>query len=106
MRVLLDESLPRPLGRLLQGHEVRTVAQEGRATFENGDLLRVSATRFDVLSTADQNLEFQQNPSTLPIAVIVLVAESNRLESLERLIPELLQALEKTRPKTLARVGA
>ena len=78
MRVLLDESLPRPLGRLLTGHDVRTVAQEGWASFENGDLLRVSGARFDVLLTADQNLEFQQNPTTLPIAVIVLVADSNQ----------------------------
>jgi len=78
MRVLLDESRPRPLGRLLTGHDVRTVAQEGWASFENGDLLRVSAARFDVLLTADQNLEFQQNPTTLPIAVIVLVADSNQ----------------------------
>jgi hypothetical protein len=60
MRVLLDESLPRPLGRLLTGHDVRTVAQEGWISFENGDLLRVSAARFDVLVTADQNLEFQR----------------------------------------------
>jgi hypothetical protein len=57
MRVLLDESLPRPLGLLLTGHEVRTVAQVGWASFENGELLRAAATRFDVLLTADQNLE-------------------------------------------------
>jgi hypothetical protein len=83
MRVLLDESLPRPLGRLLTGHDVRTVVQEGWTSFENGQLLRASAERFDVLVTADQNLEFQQNATTLPIAVIVLIAESNCLESLE-----------------------
>jgi predicted nuclease of predicted toxin-antitoxin system len=105
MRVLLDESLPRPLGRLLTGHTVRTVAQEGWAKFENGELLRVSAGTFDVLLTADQNLEFQQNLATLPIAVIVLVAESNRLESLEPLIPKVLEVLTKLEPKTLVRVG-
>ena len=106
MRVLLDESLPRPLGRLLTGHDVRTVAQEGWASFENGDLLRVSAARFDVLLTADQNLEFQQNPTTLPIAVIVLVADSNRLEALEPLVPPRLRVLENLQPKTIVRVGA
>ena len=106
MRVLLDESLPRPLGRLLTGHYVRTVAQEGWASFENGELLQASAARFDVLLTADQNLEHQQNPTTLPIAVIVLVAESNRLESLEPLVPDLLKALANLRPQTIARVGA
>jgi uncharacterized protein DUF5615 len=106
MRVLLDESLPRPLGRLLTGHDVRTVAEAGWTSFENGALLRVSATQFDVLVTADQNVEFQQNPATLPIAVIVLVAESNRLESLEPLVPELLKALANLRAKTIVRIGA
>ena len=85
---------------------MRTVAQEGWARFENGQLLRVSAAKFDVLVTADQNLEFQQNLATLPIAVIVLVAESNRLESLEPLIPKVLEVLAEIQPKTLVRVGA
>lgn len=106
MRVLLDESLPRPLGQLLTGHDVRTVIQEGWKSFENGALLRVAAERFDVLLTADQNLEFQQNQTTLPLAVVVLVAESNRLEALEPLIPKLLTTLANLQPKTIARVGA
>ena len=105
MRVLLDESLPRPLGRVITGHVVRTVAQEGWASVENGELLRESATRFDVLITADQNLEFQQDLLTLPIAVIVLVAETNRLESVEPLVPGLLDALSKLQPRTLVRVS-
>lgn len=106
MRVLLDESLPRPLGRLLAEHTVRTVAEEGWAGLENGELLRTAAARFDVVLTADQNLGFQQNLATLPIAVIVLVAESNRLESLEPLAPLVLDAFTKLQPKKLVRVGA
>jgi predicted nuclease of predicted toxin-antitoxin system len=104
MRVLLDESLPRPLGRLLKGHDVSTVGQEGWASHENGELLREAATRFDVLLTVDQNLEFQQNLTQLPIAVIVLIAESNRLESLEPLVTGVLNALSEIQPKTLVRV--
>jgi hypothetical protein len=61
---------------------------------------------FDGLLTADQNIEFQQNLTTLPIAVVVLVAESNRLESLEPLVPAVLQVLKAISPKTLVRVGA
>lgn len=106
MRVLLDESLPRPLGRLITGHDVRTVAQEGWTSLNNGELLRESAARFDVLLTADQNLEFQQKLTTLPIAVIVLIAESNRLESLEPLVLGVLDALAKLQPRTVVRVGA
>jgi hypothetical protein len=89
LEYLLDESLQRPLGRLLVGHAVRTVGQAGWASFKNGVLLELAATDFDVLITADQNLEFQQNLDTLPLAVLVLVADSNRLEALEPLVPKI-----------------
>lgn len=106
MRILLDESLPRPLGKLLTDHHVSTVREEGWASLNNGKLLREAATRFDVLLTADQNIEFQQNLSTLPLAIVVLVAESNRLESFEPLVFDLLDALSAIKPQTLVRVGA
>jgi hypothetical protein len=57
-------------------------------------------------SHRDRNIEFQQNLKTLPIAVVVLTADSNRLESLEPLVPKLLQILAAVQPKTLVRVGA
>ena len=46
----------------------------------NGALLRQAAAEFHAVLTADQNIEFQQNLTTLPIAVVVLVANSNRKE--------------------------
>lgn len=106
MRLLLDESLPRPLADLLTGHDVDTVTDMGWTSLGNGALLRQAAPTFDALLTADQNLEFQQNLTTLPMAVVVLVAESNRLESLEPLVPEILQVLESLQPRVLVRVGA
>jgi len=106
VRILLDESLPRPLGSLLTGHEVSTVRDESWTSLTNGELLRRAAERFDVIVTADQNLEFQQNLKTLPIAVVVMMADSNRLESVEPLVPEVLEALKILKPKTLVRVGA
>jgi len=105
VRVLLDESLPRPLARQIVGHDARTVSQMKWTSLSNGALLKQAATAFDVLLTADQNIEFQQNLSTLPLAIVVLAAESNRLESLEPLVPAVLQALAAIAPKTLVRVG-
>ena len=87
------------------GHDVSTVAHEGWARLANGDLLRQAAVAFEVLLTADQSLEFQQNLSALPLAVIVLVAASNRLESLEPLVPTILDALNSLPAKMLLRVG-
>ena len=106
MRLLLDESLPRPLTLLLVGHDVRTVTQMGWTHLSNGALLLQAAADFDAVLTADQNIEFQQNLKTLPIAVVVLLAESNRLESLEPLVADILQVLETLQPKVLVRVGA
>ena len=94
MRILLDESLPRPLGLTLIGHEVSTVRDESWTSLTNGALLHRAADKFDVLLTADQNIEFQQNLATLPIAVVVLVADSNRLESLEPLVPDVIETLK------------
>ena len=69
MRVLLDESLPRQLARLLPEHDVRTVAAVGWTGIRNGELLKLAVDNFDAFLTADQNVEHQQNLDTLPIAV-------------------------------------
>ena len=104
MRILLDESLPRPLARLLPEHDVRTVAAMGWAGKRNGELLQLAAADFDVLLTADQNLEHQQNLGALPVAVIVLGAPTNRIESIRPLIPTLLQTLQTLQPRQLVHV--
>jgi len=78
----------------------------GWASLNNGALLRRAAGSFDAVLTADQNIEFQQNVRDLPIAVVVLIAASNRLESLEPLVPKLLEVLQALQPKKIVRVGA
>jgi hypothetical protein len=61
---------------------------------------------FDVLVTGDQNLEHQQNLTKLPIAVVVLVANNNRIETLRPLVPKLLAVLADIKPGQLTRVSA
>ena len=104
MRILLDEDLPRRLGRLLTGHEPETVPRCGWSGVKNGKLLALAATKFDVFLTMDQNIEFQQNLATLPIAILVVEAVSNRIEHLQPLVPEILEELNHTPPKSLRRV--
>ena len=105
MRVLLDEQLPRQLATELTGHEVRTVQQQGWAGLTNGELLRRAADEgFQVLITADQNLEFQQNLPRARLGIIVLVAASNALEDLLPLVPGILAAISKSRAGQVARV--
>ncbi|MGH8866196.1 MAG: hypothetical protein ACREVZ_16395 [Burkholderiales bacterium] len=105
MRILLDESLPQELRNELPEHTVVTVGEGGWSGLTNGELLLQAADRFDVFVTADQNLQFQQNLSKLPIAVLVLVAVSNRIELLRPLIPGLRSALNALQPRMFVRVG-
>jgi hypothetical protein len=106
VRVLLDEQLPRHLGRDLTGHQVRTVQEETWAGLKNGELLRRAAdSGFDVFVTADQNLEFQQNLARARLGVVVLVAASTALEDLRPLIPATLTAIGRVRPGEVVRVA-
>lgn len=47
---------------------------------------------FEVLITFDQNLPYQQN-ECLPVAVVVLIAPNNRLETAKLFVPQILQTL-------------
>ena len=106
MRVLLDEQLPRRLSRRLPGHSVRTVQQQGWAGLKNGDLLsRASASGFDVFITADQNLQFQQNLAGAHLGVIGLVAQTNKLDDLLPLVPEVLSQMGNVKPGEIRRIG-
>ena len=105
MRVLLDECIDWRLSREIVGHEVKTAQQMGWASLQNGELLSRAAGHFDVFVTVDRNLSFQQNPTSLPIPVIVLRAKTNRLVDLKRLVPELLSALEAATPGATKFVG-
>ena len=93
MRVLLDECLPKRLKRELVGHEARTAPEMGWASKRNGELLALAAGAFDVFLTADRNLSYQQDVSAFNIAVIVLVAQSNRIDDLRPLAPRVLELL-------------
>lgn len=92
MRLLLDECLPKRLKRDLVGHDARTVPEMGWASKRNGELRALAVGQFDVFLTADRNLSYQQDVSSFDIAIVVLVARSNRFEDLRTLTPRLLQS--------------
>ena len=93
--MLLDECLPRKLKREFIGHEVFTIDEAGFKGLKNGELIKsASAAAFEVLISADKNIEHQQNKTHLPLAIVVLSAQNNRIESLLPLMPEALEILE------------
>jgi hypothetical protein len=93
MNVLLDESVPRALGFELTGHFVRTAQSQGFSSLSNGKLMQAMLDKgFEVLVTFDQNLPYQQNEK-LPVAVVVLIAANNRLDTAKAFVPQLLIVL-------------
>jgi len=97
MRILLDESTPRQLKLLLEGHEVRTVQEHGWAAMENGELLTLASKEFDVFLTPDRNLPHQQSLPDYDIAVVVLAAGPNRIATYEPIADVIRKALEEPR---------
>jgi hypothetical protein len=65
----------------------------GWASKRNGELLALAVGQFEIFLTADRNLSYQQDLSVFDIAIVVLLARSNRLEELRTLVPRLLEVL-------------
>ncbi len=68
--------------------------------------MAMASTKFDVFLTTDQNIEFQQDLSVLPIAILVIVANSNRMKDIGPLVPDILKELNHLPPRALRKVGA
>ena len=82
------------------------VQTEGWSSVKNGELLRrAAAAGFEAFVTPDQKLEYQQNIPRVGLAVVVLIARTNRLEDIAPLVPRLLEVLPDVRVGTVTRVG-
>ncbi len=101
MRVLLDECLPRRLKTAISGHDVSTVPDMGWAGLPDRAILDTAAAHFDVFITVDRTMQGQR-PGRL--AVIVLIAPSNRLSDLLPLAPKIRHELEAIQPGQIVRL--
>nr|WP_235927073.1 hypothetical protein [Gloeocapsopsis dulcis] len=91
---MLDECVPRPIKRELRDYDIRTVVEIGWSGKKNGELLQLMVQEgFTILLTTDQNLRYQQNLLQAGVAVVVLIAPSNRLPDLVPLIPDVCNVL-------------
>jgi len=107
MKVLIDECAPGALSEFLagKGHECLTVQEAGWSGKQNGELLTLAEAAFDVFVTLDTSLPYQQNLKGRHIAVVVLLAPSNRLIHLSPYFQDCAGALEKIQPGVVLRVG-
>ncbi len=55
--------------------------------------------------TKDSGVQYEQHLSTLPVAVLILKAKTNKLEDIRPLLPAVLAALVGLQPKSIVRVG-
>ena len=106
MKILLDENLPHDLRHFLPGYDVFTVAYMGWSSVENGELLqKAGAEGFDVMITKDSGVQYEQHLSTLPVAVLILNAKTNKLEDIRPLLPATMMALANLQPKSIIQIG-
>lgn len=98
MKILFDHNLPRKLHQHFPPHEISFTKKFGWEQFNNGVLLGLAQSEFDVLLTVDSNIYHQQNVARFDIAVIVMRAWDNSYESLFPLLPEVMEMLEEISP--------
>ena len=105
MKILLDECVPARLERSLAEHSVTMVQRRGWSGIKNGDLLALAEKEFDAFITVDRKLSVQQDPTKFKIPVLLLRAQTNRLEDVRPLIAELLKTVDRATAGTLTTVG-
>jgi predicted nuclease of predicted toxin-antitoxin system len=103
MKILFDQATPVPIRTHLQGHLVRTAAQQGWSTLKNGDLLNAAEEAgFDLLLTTDRNMRYQQNLTGRKIAILVL--DQQQWPKLRQHIQIVLEAINSIAPGSFTEV--
>lgn len=95
MKILLDECTPNVIKKRLAHRKIQTVQEMGWGGVKNGELLKVAEGEFDVFITTDKNLRYQQNLTTLELAVLLL--PTNQVPVVDVLIPAIEAALDNAR---------
>lgn len=98
MRILLDECVPRSLGRYLGPHHVQTVQSLGWRSRPDGEVLTRAASAFDFFVTRDRSIPAQLGRDRAFPAIVILRGGQGRVQDLVPLLPELLRILKVARP--------
>ncbi len=99
MKVLLDECVPERLRQHIPGHEVHSTRYAGLTGRKNGELLRMATEAgYEVLITVDQGIPYQQSLPGVGMALIVLAAPGNDIETLKRMVDAIVRSLESAGP--------
>ena len=103
MLILFDQATPVPIRPYLEGHTVRTAAQQGWDKLRNGDLLTAAEEAgFDILLTTDKNMRYQQNLAGRKMAIVVLGQQ--QWPRLRPHIQRVIEAVDAAKPGSYAEV--
>lgn len=103
MLIIFDQATPLPIRAYLEGHTVRTAAQQGWDRLSNGDLLDAAEQAgFDLLLTTDKNMRYQQNLAGRNIGIIVLGRQ--QWPELQGHMDQVVNAVNAATPGTYAEV--
>ena len=95
MRVLLDNNVNQRFANLLTGHHVVSARSQGWAELFNGDLISAAEREgFDVLITADKQMQYQQNVSSRRLTILILNSLFIRLGDIAPLAPKVQAGLD------------
>lgn len=94
-KVLLDENLPNKLKfRLQDVCDIHTVHDKLWNSLENGDLITAMQNdKFDILITADKNLQYQQNLNKYAMRFVILNIPNNNYETIFPLLDKIKAAI-------------
>lgn len=105
MKLLLDAMMPEELGVLLVGHEVSHVGDLGWRHLSNGNLLNSGeGGGYEAVITKDANMPYQQNMVGRNIGLVIVRTQTQDMEDLLGLTPEILRALSELTPGSVVRV--
>ena len=96
MKIIIDECVPGIVKKELPSYNIVTVQEMGWSGIQNGKLLRLVASDFDVFLTSDKNLRHQQNLPSFDLAVILL--PSNQVLVIKALLPKIEEAINNIDP--------
>jgi hypothetical protein len=103
MLILFDHSTPAPLRYALKGHVVIEAIERGWERLANGDLLKVAEEAgYEILVTADKNIQYQQRLADRRIAVIIL--GNAQWPVLRRYVNRVLAAVDAAAPGSYSEV--
>jgi len=105
MKIVLDACVPVPFRHEIGGHDVVTSHYLGLSQLEDAALLDAIDGKYDAMITCNRSIPWQHRFAGRSIAIVVLCAQSNKLNDLVRLVPNLLRRLKHLKSGEVVEIG-